>query len=190
MLATAGNAPAHAATLTTFNLSGQFVPQAISGSTGVAVDLGNGNFLGTYEVDIAQLPTATQVNLTSWLVNLRDTSNNILRTFSSSLLGHTGQVVGNNLVFTNPVGVNGNQGIENLTLTFPADFTGIPSAEAFGQRFDSLLLTSNGIAAGIVNVSSATVAPVPVPEPLSLAGIAVIGATGLLMKRKQKAPVA
>jgi hypothetical protein len=190
MLASVGNAPAHAATLTTFNISGQFAPQAISGSTGVTVALQNGTFDGTYTVDVAQLPTATRVNLTSWLVNVRDASNNILRTFSSSLTGHTGQVMQNSLLFTNDIGTNESEVTESLGLSFPSGFTGLPSAIASSGRFSSVLDINNILIAGRLSITSATVTPTPVPEPLSTAGIAVAGAMGLWMKRKQKAPVA
>jgi len=188
MLASVSNAPAQAATLKTFNISGQFESLAIPGSTGVSVALQGGSFVGTYTVDVDQLPTPASINLASWSVSLKDASNNILRTFSSSLLGHTGQIMQNSLLFSNNIGTDAGEVTESLGLSFPAAFTGLPMAVASSGRFSSVIDINNNLIAGRLAIRSATV--VPVPEPISTAGVAVVGALGLWMKRKQKAPVA
>ncbi|MBD2593765.1 PEP-CTERM sorting domain-containing protein [Nostoc spongiaeforme FACHB-130] len=188
MLATVVNAPAQAVTLKTFNISGEFAPQAISGSTGVAVDLQNGSFFGTYTVDIDQLPTATSISLNDWSIVLKDASNNILRTFSSSLLGHTGQIMQNNLLFSNNIGTSEGEVTESFGLKFPSGFTGLPMAVASSGRFSSVIDINDNLTAGRIGITSATV--VPVPEPVSTAGVAVAGVVGLWMKRKQKATIA
>ncbi|MCC5639613.1 PEP-CTERM sorting domain-containing protein [Nostoc sp. CHAB 5844] len=184
MLAAVGNAPAQAATLTTFNFSGQFESLALPGSSGVSVALQNGSFDGTYTVDVAQLPTATQVNLSSWLVNVRDASNNILKTFSSAIAGNTGIAVNDGLRFTNFVAAATGQETASLGVEFTPGFTGAPGNGPSGGLFSSVKFT-NTIIAGQIPIRSASV-----PEPVSTAGIAVAGAMGLWMKRKQKAPIA
>ncbi|MBU7585296.1 MAG: PEP-CTERM sorting domain-containing protein [Nostoc sp. TH1S01] len=188
MLAAVGNAPAQAVTLKTFNISGEFASQAISGSTGVAVGLQNGSFSGTYTVDIDKLPTATSVYLNDWSIILKDASNNVLKTFSSSLLGHTGQVMQNNLLFSNNIGTNEGEVTESFGLKFPSGFTGLPMAVASSGRFSSVIDINDNLIAGRLAIKSATVEPVP--EPVSTAGVAVAGVVGLWMKRKQKSSIA
>lgn len=184
MLASVGNAPAHAVNLQTFNLSGQFASQALNGSTGIAVDLENGSFDGSYTVDLDLLPTApgTDVELTNWIINLRDTSNNILKTFSSSIAGHTGQAVNDGLLFTNTIASSTGGETASLGLVFAPNFTS-PVTGLSDGLFSSVVFKKGSIVAGQLPIKS-------VPEPLSTTGIAVTAAIGLGMKRKQKAPLA
>ncbi|WP_190683104.1 PEP-CTERM sorting domain-containing protein [Nostoc sp. FACHB-110] len=185
MLASVGSTSAHAATFKTFTISGNFKPQAAIGSTGIAVSLQGGTFDGTYTVDIDKLPTSTQVPLTSWLINLRDTSNNILRQFSNTFVGNTGQVVGNSLKFTNSIGAGDGESTESLGLTFPSGFTGSPATGITDGRFSQVVDLGYVFSGGRLGVK-----PSPVPEPLATTGIAVAGAMGLWLKRKQKTPIA
>jgi hypothetical protein len=178
MFASMSNAPAHAVNLQTFNLSGQFESQALTGSTGIAVDLENGSFDGSYTVDVDLLPTASQVSLTNWIINLRDTSNNILKTFSSSLIGHTGQAINNGLLFTNTIASSTGGETASLGLVFAPGFTS-PVGGASDGLFSSVVFTNGTIVAGQLPIKS-------VPEPLSTGGIAVAAAMSLWMKRKQK----
>ncbi|MBD2448388.1 PEP-CTERM sorting domain-containing protein [Nostoc sp. FACHB-152] len=182
MLASVGNAPAHAVNLQTFNLSGQFASQALNGSTGIAVDLQNGFFDGSYTVDTDLLPTTTQVSLSSWIINLKDASNNILKTFSSSTIGNTGLVVNDGLLFTNKIASSKGQETASLGLVFAPGFTS-PVGGASDGLFSSVVFKKGTIVSGQLPIKA-------VPEPLSTTGIAVAGAMGLWMKRKQKAPVA
>lgn len=184
MLASVGNAPAQAINLQTFNVSGQFESQALNGSTGIAVDLQNGYFHGSYTVDVDLLPTATQVNLTSWIFNLKDSSNNILKTFSSSVIGNTGLVVNNGLLLTNTIASSTGGETASLGLVFAPGFTS-PVGGPVDGLFSSVMFKNNTIVSGQLPIK-----PVSVPEPLSTAGVAVVGAICLSMKRKQKAPLA
>ncbi|AFY42965.1 PEP motif putative anchor domain protein [Nostoc sp. PCC 7107] len=178
------NAPAQAATLTTYNFSGQFESLALPGSSGVSLGLQNGSFDGSYTVDVDQLPTATQVNLASWLVNVRDASNNILKTFSSAIVGNTGIAVNDGVRFTNFVAASTGAETASLGVVFNPGFTGSPGNGPTDGLFSSVIF-SNSIVAGQIPIKST-----PVPEPVSTAGIAVAGAMGLWMKRKQKSSIA
>lgn len=182
MLTSVGNAPAHAVNLQSFNLSGQFASQALNGSTGIAVDLQDGSFDGNYTVDVDLLPTSSQVSLTSWIINLRDTSNNILKTFSSSTIGNTGLVVNDGLLFTNTIASSTGQETASLGLVFAPGFTS-PAIGLSDGLFSSVTFKQGNIVSGQLPIK-------PVPEPLSTTGVAVAGAMGLWLKRKQKAPVA
>jgi hypothetical protein len=184
MLASVGSTSAHAVNLQTFNLSGQFASQALNGSTGIAVDLQNGFFDGSYTVDTDLLPTNTQVSLFSWVINLKDSSNNILKTFSSSTVGNTGLVLNNKLLFTNTIASSTGLETASLGLEFAPGFTS-PTSGLLDGLFSSVVFKNGSIVAGQLPIK-----PASVPEPLSTTGIAVAGAMGLWMKRKQKAPVA
>jgi hypothetical protein len=187
MLAAVGTAPARAVNLQTVNFSANFAPQALAGSTGIAVDLQNGSLDGTYKLDLDLLPSPSPLSLDSWTVNVRNSSNTILKTFTSSLLGQTGQLVQDSLLFTNFIASNAGLETASLGLEFAPGYTQNLGANPSNGLFSSVVFksTSNGqtIVAGQIPIKA-------VPEPMSIAAIGLFGAMGLLVKRKQKASLA
>lgn len=187
MLAAVGTAPARAVNLQTVNFSGNFASQALPGSTGIAVDLQDGFFDGTYKLDLDLLPTSSALSLNSWTVNLRNSSNTILKTFTSGILGQTGQLLQDSLLFTNTIASTTGQETASLGLQFAPGYTQNLGANPADGLLSSVVFknTVNGqtIVAGQIPIKA-------VPEPMSIAAIGLFGAMGLLVKRKQKASLA
>jgi hypothetical protein len=211
MLATVGIARASAANLKTFNISGRFEGsnnKIIELSYGyeeyILSDLVNGSFVGSYTVDVDQVPTDTSsVALTDWNVIFRSSSG-----FTGTKFAKNGSYYGDG------VGTLFSYGSSKFISFFN-----------ISSPFDDLLLAvNNDLSARSVNVSRTAISylflkeadngvPVyglyeelggryepgrrvyitsfdskPVPEPLTLGGTAVVGVMGLLLKRrKQKA---
>jgi hypothetical protein len=211
MFATVGTARASAANLKTFNISGSF-----EGSNNKIIELSygyeeyilsnlvNGSFVGSYTVDVDQVPTDTSnVDLADW---------NVIFRYSSGV--NATKFTKNGYSYTDGVGTLLSYGSSKFISFF-----------AFSSPYDSLTLAiNNDLSARSVNVSRTAIpylfpeeaengVPVyglyeelrsryevgrgvyvtsfdskPVPEPLTLGGTAVVGVMGLLLKRrKQKA---
>ncbi|BAZ32080.1 hypothetical protein NIES4074_45820 [Cylindrospermum sp. NIES-4074] len=191
MLAAVGTAPARAVNLQTVNFSANFAPQALPGSTGIAVDLQNGSLDGTYTLDRDLIPASPvlpfSLSLQSWTVNVRNSSNTILKTFTSSLLGQTGQLVQDtlqdSLLFTNFIATSTGLETASLGLEFAPGYINNLGANPSDGLLSSVVFKNGNTVAGQIPIKA-------VPEPMSIAAIGIFGAMGLLVKRKQKASLA
>jgi hypothetical protein len=185
VLASVGTTPAKAAN---FSLSGRFAPTAVTGSTGLTVQLQNGSFDGTYSYSGGDVPAGSSASLSSWLINLRNASNTILKTYSSSVAGNAASIFGQ------PSGSNTNfllffDSNSQLQLAFPTDFAGIGNLTT-NNTFPSAMFTyfpnrtaSNRTTTGMLNATSAT----SVPEPLTVGGTMIAAGVGMALKKKAAA---
>ncbi|QLE58689.1 hypothetical protein [Nostoc sp. TCL26-01] len=197
MLAAMGNTPARAVNIKEFRLVGTFDTQPVDGNgTGLIAELAGGSFDGRYTVDIDQLPVANNVDgfaeLQTWKINLRNSTNTVLKTFSNSLPNSAAAILpdffipGDNIVFIDD--------IDNIfgtlfILSFNPNFTGrdkglLTDLAEDGQLFSGVLINQEEDFIEQIFVTS--VESEPAPEPTSLAAMAMFGATGLWMQRKHK----
>ncbi|WP_017654364.1 PEP-CTERM sorting domain-containing protein [Fortiea contorta] len=182
LLASVGNASAKAAD---FSLSGRFASTAVNNSTALPVQLQNGSFDGTYSYSGGAVSAGSQASLSSWLINLRNASNTILKTYSSSLAGNIAGINGK------PSGSNSDFLIfsdsdTQLQLAFPTGFVGIGNLTT-NNTFSSGEFTFNaaGNANNFIGAISAT--STPVPEPLTVGGTLVAAGVGMALKKKAAA---
>ncbi|MFQ4145642.1 PEP-CTERM sorting domain-containing protein [Chlorogloeopsis sp. ULAP02] len=179
MLGAVGTAPVSAASITAFNISGQFAPEAVTGSVGLPTLLGGGYFKGTYEVDTDKLPdNGPGVFLQNWEVSLFDSSNNFVKKFSKSIPNNSAFVQTNALRFTE-ADFTPPPSFSVLSVVFPPGFKGEGKIQGGFQDYNPF----DGSFGSIAIVSGKSE---PVPEPITIAGTAVAGAMGLWMKRKQQ----
>jgi|GEM_PF-6867209 len=184
-----GMAPVSAAQ---FTFSGRFANQAVSGSTGLAVQLQGGSFEGTYEVDGLPAGNITTVNLKSWQVYLRNPLGNVLKTYSSNApnLGAAvfGQYDNTNTDVLLFADVN-----SQFQLNFTKGFVGkgtvlLEAVNPTGTVYPSAAFiyeaSRNAPPTGIIHVASGE--SKSVPEPSTAAGLGVVGVIGWLCKRNYK----
>ncbi|WP_017655633.1 PEP-CTERM sorting domain-containing protein [Fortiea contorta] len=191
MLAAVATAPANAANIKAFTLNGTFENTAVKlqspfdgpNPNGISVNLQGGSFDGFFEVDTDLLPSNTNVPLTSWMVNLRNASNNILKTLSSSAIQVDSYINNNTMLISDNSGYN-TSGLDvmNLIFQFNPNFTGTGIGTGF---FSDYTAFSGGTGSGALSVNSVNAQPVP--EPLTMTATAVAAGMGLWMKRKHKA---
>jgi hypothetical protein len=190
MIAAVGTAPASAVQFKTFNLSGTFASQADPGSSGLVANLAGGSFDGTYEVDVDQLPyNNSNVLFTAWNINFLNSANTLVTTFSNLLPNSFASLFPDPLLLADSLRFGNDT--ESLTLFFNNGFTGTGTALQFGDNgqppFAGFAVNDSGTIAVISATSSAASGGgVPVPEPITMSGMVLGSAIGLLMKRKQK----
>jgi hypothetical protein len=210
MLTTVGTARASAANLKTFNISGSFedtnskIIESPLYEAYTNFDLVNGSFIGSYTIDVDQVPNdRSQVYFTDWNVIFRYSSGVTVTMFTndaySSLygFGYLGSYrslefisfssIYNPYVFLRLV-INSDLSPRTVNVSrsaipylFPEEAeNGVPVYGFHQQLFNRY---QPGREVFVTSFNSE-----PVPEPHTLGGIAVVGAMGLLLKRrKQKA---
>lgn len=193
---------ASAANFQQFKLSGTFANEPFSTDVdGLISQLAGGSFDGTYVVDVDELPANDDiVDLESWTINLRNSSNDIVRTLSDLALTDLAEAFifpelpgfsGDILVFVEDEKISEDNFVTTLLgLNFNSDFTGIGTGNLFEQEdgqlaVGTLLRFEDDFESGIY-VTSVTSELQATPEPVSVSGIAVVAAIGFWMKRRQK----
>lgn len=179
-------APANAVQLKTFNLFGTFASQTQSGSGGRAANLVNGSFDGTYTIDVDQLPANSEGTLLrSWNVNLRSAANTTLTTLSNLLPGSLATIASNSILPGDNLIFNGNDTSGGfLALSFNSGFTGTGTAVPFDNDNGQPVVGLLAIDSDLISVTSTS--STPVPEPITMSGMILGSAIGLVMKLKQK----
>ncbi|BCL39203.1 hypothetical protein [Nostoc sp. MS1] len=140
------------------------------------------------------------VDLESWTINLRNSSNDIVKTLSNlastdlaeafifpELPGFSGDI----LVFVEDEEISEDNFVTTLLgLNFNSDFTGIgtgnPVEQEDGQSAVGTLLRFKDDFESEIYVTSVRSELQTTPEPVSVGGIAVVAAIGFWMKHRQK----
>jgi hypothetical protein len=174
VLTSVGNAPANAAG---FQLSGRFA--STSSGSGIVTQLENGSFDGTYSFSGQASPSSP---LLSFLINLRDASNNIVTTFNSAVPFETGTIAYSNNINSLTFSNGTSAGLTMLNVLFSGNSPGVGVGNTggylrleYGQTFQI-----GGI--GITSVTST-----PVPEPLTVGGTMIAAGVGVALKKKAAA---
>jgi hypothetical protein len=178
MLSAAVTAPADAANIKSYNISGQFASKAVTGSVGLPALLQGGSFKGSYEVDTDQLPdNGRGVFLQKWEVSLFDSSNNFVKKFSQSIPNNFAFIQTNILRFAQanytPLSISA------FSVIFPPGFKGEGNIQGG-------ILDYNEFSGSFGSIAVASGKSEVVPEPLTLGGTAVAGTIGIWLKRKQR----
>jgi hypothetical protein len=180
VLAAMETAPANAANLKTFNISGNFgdenfiIPGVYNDYPPDLLDV-NGSFVGNFTVDVDKVPTTTYIDLESWDVGG-------FRSSGPPNFGrlNAGTQAPQYLSFTTDQYYSLNLFVDNNLKPYPID-VGL-GAPVYGTY--EVLAGKYDFGTGIYVTSFRSE---PVPEPFTLGGTAIAGTIGWWLRCKRKA---